>query len=174
MFDSHIEHLLLLSYTKLSNVRVEKKASEVACALSVVSLLTAMIILISLCRPSSDVVTNNAIHRQILGLVSKRRLLFLGCSCYYFVIVRYGQPVSDLSGRHFCHCLSGLCSEYLSLKSKVLPSGAANCWPRRHSGHIVYIHNGKFSRIMTISEYKFIQENVGLLRQLYGTFNTLT
>lgn len=110
------------------------------CTLSVVPLLTTMNILISLCRPSSGVVTNKAICREILGLVSKRRLLFLGCSCYYFVIVRYGQPVSDLLGCHFCHCLSGLYGERLTLESKILPSGVAICWLRRHSGHIVRMH----------------------------------
>lgn len=130
------------NYTKLGNDIVEEKASEVVCTLSVVSLLlTAMVILISLCRASSDVVSNSAICRQILGLVCQRRLLFLGCPCYCFIIVRYGQPVSDLSDCHFCHCLSGLCGEYLTLESKILPSGVANCWPRRHSGHIVHIHN---------------------------------
>lgn len=42
-------------------------------------------------------VTNITLCRQILGLVCKRRLLLLGCPCYYFVIVRFGQPVPGLS-----------------------------------------------------------------------------
>lgn len=101
------------SYTKLSNDIVEEKSSEVVCTPSVVSLLlTAMTLLISLSRASSNVVTNTEICRQILGLVGKGRLLFLGCCCYYFVTVRYGHPVSDLSGYHFGQCLSGLCGEY--------------------------------------------------------------
>lgn len=127
------------SYIKLSNVTVEDSVSEVVRTLSVVPSLTLMNILISLCRPTSGVVINSAICRQMLGLVSKRRLLLLGCS--YFVIVSYGQPVSDLSGCHFCHCIGGLCGECLTLESKILPSGVANCWPRRHSGHIVHMHN---------------------------------
>jgi len=78
MCSGHIKHLL----TKLRNNMVEENAFEVICTLHIVSLsLTAMIILLSICRGSNDLVTNITISRQILGLVCRENC------CYKAVLV---------------------------------------------------------------------------------------